>query len=122
MPPVSAAEIDEYLRGIEAPKREALEALRRMILEVVPEAQECISYRIPAFRLRGKVIAGFAAFTEHLSYLPFSGSVLAQLGDELDGYSMTKSALHFTADHPLPQALVRKLIAARLQQLDQRGR
>jgi uncharacterized protein YdhG (YjbR/CyaY superfamily) len=119
---VSAAEIDKYLQGVEPPKREALEALRRTILEAVPEAQECISYRIPAFRVQGKVIAGFVAFTEHLSYLPFSGSVLGQLGDELDGYSMTKSALHFTAEHPLPDALVRKLIATRLQQLDQRGR
>jgi uncharacterized protein YdhG (YjbR/CyaY superfamily) len=75
-----------------------------------------------AFRVHGKVIAGFAAFNEHLSYLPFSGSVLGQLGDELDGYSRTKSALHFTADRPLPEALVRKLIKARLQQLDQRGK
>jgi uncharacterized protein YdhG (YjbR/CyaY superfamily) len=114
---VSAAEIDEYLRGVDEPNREALEALRCMILETVPEAQECISYRIPAFRLEGKVVAGFAAFKEHLSYLPFSGSVLGQLEEELDGYSMTKSALHFTADHPLPEALVRKLIAARLEQL-----
>lgn len=53
-------------------------------------------------------------FTHHLSYLPFSGSVLSQLADELEGYTMTKSALHFPVDRPLPESLVRKLIAVRL--------
>jgi uncharacterized protein YdhG (YjbR/CyaY superfamily) len=114
---VSTEEVDAYLSSLDEKNRAALDQLRRVILEIVPDAQQCISYRIPAFRVQGKVVAGFAAFKEHLSYLPFSGSVLGQLGDELDGYSMTKSALHFTADHPLSEALVRKLIAARLTQL-----
>jgi len=73
-----------------------------------------ISYGLPAFRVRGKTVAGFAAFENHLSYLPFSGTVLAQLADELEGYTMTKSSLHFSADRPLPKSLVRKLIAVRL--------
>ena len=90
---MSAGEVDEYLQRLEEPKRSTLEALRRTILEVVPEAEQGISYRVPAFRVHGKPVAGFAAFQNHLSYLPFSGSVLAQLGHELDGY--TKSALHF---------------------------
>ena len=64
----------------------------------MPEAEQVISYRVPAFRVRGKTVAGFAAFRDHLSYLPFSGSVLSQLADELEGYTMTKSALHFPAD------------------------
>jgi uncharacterized protein YdhG (YjbR/CyaY superfamily) len=111
---MSAEEVDEYLRGIDEPKRSTLQALRRTILEIVPEAEEVISYRVPAFRVRGRTVAGFAAFQNHLSYLPFSGSVLPQLGDELDGYTMTKSALHFPVDRPLPKALVKKLIATRL--------
>jgi uncharacterized protein YdhG (YjbR/CyaY superfamily) len=111
---LSAADVDAYLQGIEEPKRSTLEALRRTILEVVPEAEEIISYRVPAFRLEGRIVAGFAAFKDHLSYLPFSGSVLPQLADELEGYTMTKSALHFPIDRPLPEALVRKLIATRL--------
>jgi uncharacterized protein YdhG (YjbR/CyaY superfamily) len=115
---MSAEEVDEYLRGIDEPKRSTLQALRRTILEIVPEAEEVISYRVPAFRVRGKTVAGFAAFQNHLSYLPFSGSVLPQLGDELAGYTMTKSALHFPVDRPLPKALVRKLIAARLGRAD----
>jgi uncharacterized protein YdhG (YjbR/CyaY superfamily) len=93
---VSGEEVDRYLQGVEEPKRSTLAALRSSILEVVPDAEQVISYRVPAFRVSGKTIAGFAAFKDHLSYLPFSGSVLAQLGDELTGYTMTKSALHFS--------------------------
>jgi uncharacterized protein YdhG (YjbR/CyaY superfamily) len=111
---VSADEVDEYLRGVAEPKRSTLQALRRTILEIVPDAEQVISYRVPAFRVRGKTVAGFAAFKDHLSYLPFSGSVLAQLADELKGYTMTKSALHFPVDRPLPKTVVKKLIAARL--------
>jgi uncharacterized protein YdhG (YjbR/CyaY superfamily) len=80
----------------------------------VPEAEQVISYRVPAFRLSGQTVAGFAAFRNHLSYLPFNGSVLPQLTDELEGYAMTKSALHFLVDRPLPKTLVKKLIAVRL--------
>ncbi len=119
---MSASEIDDYLRGVDEPKRTTLETLRRTILEIVPEAEQVISYRIPAFRVEGQVIAGFAAFKDHLSYLPFSGSVLGALGDELQGYSMTKSALHFPIDRPLPMPLVKKLIAVRLDQVRQGSR
>ena len=111
---MSAEEVDEYLRGVEEPKRSTLQALRRTILEIVPDADQVISYRVPAFRVRGKTVAGFAAFKNHLSYLPFSGSVLTQLADELKGYTMTKSALHFPVDRPLPRTVVKKLIAVRL--------
>jgi uncharacterized protein YdhG (YjbR/CyaY superfamily) len=114
---VSAREVDEYLRRLEEPKRSTLEELRRIILEVLADAEQVISYRVPAFRLRGKTVAGFAAFKDHLSYLPFSGSVLPQLAAELGSYTMTKSALHFPVDQPLPKALVKKLIAARLAEL-----
>lgn len=111
---MSAAEVDDYLRAVEEPKRSTLETLRRNILEIVPDAEQVISYRVPAFRLHGKTIAGFAAFKHHLSYLPFSGSVLPQLADQLLGYAMTKSSLHFPVDQPLPKALVGELIATRL--------
>jgi len=110
---VAAADVDEYLLGIEEPKRATLETLRSTILEIVPEADQLISYGMPAFRVEGKTVAGFAAFRKHLSYLPFSGTVLSQLTDELEGYTMTKSALHFGVDEPLPKALVEKLIAVR---------
>jgi uncharacterized protein YdhG (YjbR/CyaY superfamily) len=110
---VSAEDVDEYLRGVEEPKRSTLSALRRTILEIVPDAEQVISYKVPAFLVDGRIVAGFAAFKDHLSYLPFSGSVLPELASELEGYTMTKSALHFPVDRPLPKTLVRKLITAR---------
>lgn len=118
---MSAEDVDKYLQALEEPKRSTLEALRNSILEVVPGAEQVISYRVPAFRVRGKTVAGFAAFKDHLSYLPFSGSVLPQLGDELKGYTMTKSALHFSVDRPLSRTLVKKLIAVRLEDVGSRS-
>ena len=119
---MSADEVDAYLSAVEEPKRSTLETLRRSILEIVPHAEQVISYRVPAFRVDGRIVAGFAAFKDHLSYLPFSGSVLGRLADELDGYAMTKSSLHFPVDRPLPEVLVRKLIAARLAEAGRRPR
>ena len=118
---MSAAEVDDYLLAVEEPKRSTLQTLRRTILEIVPDAEQVISYRVPAFRLDGKTVAGFAAFKNHLSYLPFSGSVLPQLADQLPGYAMTKSSLHFPVDQPLPKPLVRELIAARLAEVARRS-
>lgn len=71
-------------------------------------------------RLKGQVIAGFAAFKDHLSYFPFSGSVLGQLPDDIAAYAGTKSALHFPIEKPLPKGLVKKLIEVRLGEI--RGR
>ena len=119
---VSAEEVDEYLRGVEEPKRTTLQALRATILEIVPDAEEIISYGLPAFRTDGVTVAGFAAFKNHLAYLPFSGSVLGQLADELDGYTMTKSSLHFPVDEPLPKALVTRLLSVRLEEAARRSR
>lgn len=117
---MSAEEVDEYLRNLEEPKRTTLEVLRRTILEIVPEAEEVISYRIPAFRIEGKIFAGFAAFRNHLAYLPFSGSVLGRLADELEGFEMTKSSLHFPVDRPLPKELLERLIAVRRAEIARR--
>ena len=75
---------------------------------------------MPAYRLRGKVIAGFAAFKNHLSYLPHSGSVFAEIRDDVAGYVTSKGALQFPINRPLAKALVKKLIAIRLRQVDQR--
>ena len=115
---MSYTTIDEYLATVDEPKRSTLQRLREEIRSLMPEAEECISYALPAFRVRGKVVAGFAAFTTHLSYLPHSGSVLPALADDLKDFpGGTKSALHFSVDRPLPRALVQKLISARLAQI-----
>jgi uncharacterized protein YdhG (YjbR/CyaY superfamily) len=114
---MSARDIDSYLASVEEPKRSTLEALRKSILEVRPDAEQCISYGVPAFKVQGKTIAGFAAFKNHLSYLPHSGSVLSALDDELSGFEKSKGSLHFAIDRPLPMRLVKKLVATRMRQL-----
>jgi len=114
---MSQEEIDDYLAGLEEPRRSTLEALRRSILAVVPDAEQCISYGMPAFRVDGKVVAGFAAFQRHLSYLPHSGHVLADLGDAVAGYDATPGSLHFPVDQPLPDDLVRALVDAKMRRV-----
>jgi uncharacterized protein YdhG (YjbR/CyaY superfamily) len=113
--------IDEYLAAVDQPSRTTLEHLRQTIRGIVPEAEECISYGMPAFRLEGKVVAGFAAYKKHLAYLPHSGSILRELSDELTGYASTPGSLHFPIDKPLPKALVRKLIATRIKEIRRRA-
>ena len=113
---MSAQEIDQYLDALEEPKRTTLATLRQTILDIVPEAEQGISYGMPAFKVRGKTIAGFAAFKNHLSYLPHSGSVFPELRDDLKGYSTSLGALRFSIGEPLPVPLVEKLIEVRLRQ------
>ena len=114
-------DIDEYLAALDERRRTSLQELRQTIVGVIPNAEECISYGMPAFRLEGKVIAGFAAFKNHLSYLPHSGSVFRELADDLAGYDSTTGSLHFPIDQPLPKALVKKLIAIRLKEVRSRA-
>jgi uncharacterized protein YdhG (YjbR/CyaY superfamily) len=111
---VSRNEIDQYLGTLDEPKRATLARLRDTIVAIVPNAEQCISYGMPAFKVRGKTIAGFAAFKSHLSYLPHSGSVIPQLAKETAGYTKTKGSLHFPVDEPLPKGLVKKLLDARM--------
>jgi len=113
--------IDDYLAALDEPKRTTLQALRDTIHGIIPHAEECISYGMPAFRLEGKVIAGFAAFKNHLAYLPHSGSVLGELSDDLAGYESTPGSLHFPINKPLPKSLVKKLIATRLKEVRQKS-
>src|SRR4051812_23407006 len=114
---MAAHEIDEYLAALAEPARTTLEAVRTSILDVVPDAEQCISYGMPAFKVDGKAVAGFAAFKHHLSYLPHSGSVLAALGDDVAGYEQTKGSLHFPIETPLPNRLVKQLVTTRMRQL-----
>jgi uncharacterized protein YdhG (YjbR/CyaY superfamily) len=114
---MSKKEIDNYLSTLNPPQRKALGTLRKMIMEIIPEAEECISYGIPAFRLRGKVVAGIAAYKQHLSYFPHSGSVLEVLQRDLTKYSTSRGTLRFPVDAPLPKALVERLIATRLDDI-----
>lgn len=106
--------IDAYLATVSPDRLAALQKIRETILSILPDAEECISYSIPAFRHAGRVVAGFAATNKGCSYFPFSGTTLATLSFEVMAYEKTKSALHFDPDHPLPATLVRKLLKARI--------
>jgi len=113
---VSEEEVDAYLEALDEPKRSTLRELRQIILDFVPDTEQGISYGVPAFRLRGKVIAGFAAFKTHVSYLPHSGSVFPELREELAEYVTSTGALQFPIDACLSKPLVRKLLTVRIQQ------
>jgi uncharacterized protein YdhG (YjbR/CyaY superfamily) len=102
---------------LDEPQRSTLETLRKSIMEVVPGAEQCISYGMPAFKVQGKTVAGFAAFKNHLSYLPHSGSVLATLADDTMPYEASKGSLKFAINKPLPKRLVKKLIHTRMREL-----
>jgi uncharacterized protein YdhG (YjbR/CyaY superfamily) len=108
------ATIDEYLATVSGSTRAALDELRKTIRAIVPDAEECISYRMPAFRLAGRIIAGFCARKDGCSYFPFSGTTLRTLAKDIAGYEHTKSSLHFDAEAGLPPSLVRKLLKARI--------
>ncbi len=118
--PAKLKTIHAYLAALERHRRPVLERLRHTILRAIPAAEECISYGMPAFRVEGGIVGGFAATKDGYSYYPFSGQTLAELASELDGYQRTKSALHFSADQPLPSSLVRKLLATRLAEIRRR--
>jgi uncharacterized protein YdhG (YjbR/CyaY superfamily) len=113
--------IDDYLATVGPDRRAALEKLRRTIRAIVPEAEECISYRIPAFRLGGKVVAGFCARADGCSYFPFSGATFRTLAKEIAPYEHTKSSLHFDAAADLPTPLVRKLLKTRIAEVRTAG-
>ncbi len=108
------ASIDDYLASVPPDRRAALQRLRRTIHSVLPNAEECISYSIPAFRHEGRVVAGFLATAKGCSYFPFSGATLTTLSRDLTRYDQTKGALHFDPARPLPVALVRKLLRTRI--------
>ena len=114
---MAARDIDDYLAALDETKKSTLQQLRRYIRDALPDVEECISYGMPAFKVDGKTVAGFAAFKNHLSYLPHSGSVLSTLASELTGYESTTGSLHFPIDKPLPRNLVDKLLTTRMTRL-----
>lgn len=110
-------EVDKYLDEAPEPHRTTLIQLRETLLKMLPQATEALAYGVPAFKVGGKAIAGYAHFKNHCSYFPHSGSVLAQLAGELGGYEWSKGTLRFRVDQPLPESLVQRLVEERLRQL-----
>src|SRR6476660_7291202 len=105
---------DDYLAAVTEDKRGALQKLRKAIKTAAPKAEECISYQLPAFRLNGKFLVAYGAATNHCAFYP--GSTGKALKDELKGYDTSKGTIRFSANKPLPSALVRKLVKLRIEQ------
>jgi uncharacterized protein YdhG (YjbR/CyaY superfamily) len=106
--------IDEYLEALSEDKRAALEKLRKSIRAAAPEAEECISYQLPAFRFEGKMLVAFGASANHCAFYPMSSSTVAAHKDELEGYDVSKGTIRFQPENPLPAKLVRKLVRSRI--------
>src|SRR5438128_2007080 len=105
---------DDYLAAVTEDKRGALQKLRKAIKMAAPKAEECISYQLPAFRLNGKFLVAYGAATNHCAFYP--GSTVKVLKDELKSYDTSKGTIRFSADKPLPSALVRKLVRLRIEE------
>ncbi|PYL00394.1 MAG: hypothetical protein DME32_10955 [Verrucomicrobia bacterium] len=103
---------DEYLGSVSADKRAALQKLRKAIKTAAPNAEECISYQLPAFRLSGKFLVAYGAAANHCAFYP--GSVITGLKNDLKNYDTSKGTIRFPAEKPLPATLVRKLVKLRM--------
>jgi uncharacterized protein YdhG (YjbR/CyaY superfamily) len=115
MPRPKAKTIDQYLEALSDEQREALERLRRIIHAAAPQAEECISYQLPAFRLDGRMLVWFGAAAHHCAFYP--GAVVGAHQDELGKFDTSKGTIRFQPETPLPAALVRKLVKSRMAAL-----
>jgi len=113
-------DVEEYLAAVPEPARSTLDKVRSVIRATVPpETTETISYRIPTFTYKGPLV-GFAAFSTHCSLFPMSGSIVEAFKNELRGFDTSKGAIRFPVDKPLPAALVKKLVKARIAEKEHR--
>jgi uncharacterized protein YdhG (YjbR/CyaY superfamily) len=105
--------VNRYLAALPDDKRSALEKLRKTIREMAPDAEECISYQVPAFRQK-KLLVGFGATEHHCAFFLMSGRTVEAHKELLKNYDTSKGTIRFQADKPLPIALVKKLVKARM--------
>ena len=117
----AVARVDAYLAALPDDQRAALERLRANIKAAAPDAVEAISYSMPAFRLGRRVLVYYAAFSDHLSLFPASGSVRDKLGEELRGYFSGKGTIRFTPQQPLPDDLLREILASSARRAERLG-
>jgi uncharacterized protein YdhG (YjbR/CyaY superfamily) len=114
----ATAKIDAYLASLPVDQRDALQSLRETIAAAAPEAEEGLSYGIPAFRYRSRPLVTYLAAKSHLGFYPMSPQVVDDLSDELKDFSLAKSTIRFTPDHPIPSDLVRRIVRARIGETD----
>jgi uncharacterized protein YdhG (YjbR/CyaY superfamily) len=117
----TAKTVDDYLAALPAEKRAVLEELREAIRSAAPEAEEKISYRIPMYTHRGHLV-GFAAFKDHLSLFVTNSEVPERFAKELEPFRVEHTTIRFTVDKPLPAALVKRIVKARVAENEARVR
>ena len=110
--------IDQYLAPLSADKRAALVNLRKSIKALVPDAEECISYGLAAFRLHGKPLVAFGAGANHCAFYPMNGTTVTAFKNELKDYETSKGTIRFAANRPLPAALVKKIVKDRVAEIE----
>lgn len=108
--------IDDYFKGVDAPKRKELERVCKIVKQIVPEAEEVISYGIPCLDYKGKHLMFFAAFKNHMSVFP-GARLTAELKAKLPSYETRKGTVQFTVDKPLPEAIIKEIVRARLAEI-----
>jgi uncharacterized protein YdhG (YjbR/CyaY superfamily) len=114
--------VEDYLAALPEDQRAALAKLRKTIRTTAPDVTETFSYQMPTFKLRGRVLVYYAAFKDHCSLFPASEAVMEALGEELKPYFSGKGTLRFTPDKPIPAALVKRIVKARIEEIAARGR
>jgi uncharacterized protein YdhG (YjbR/CyaY superfamily) len=112
--------IDTYLNDVSAQQRKALERVRTLIRTHVPDAEECMSYGMPGFTYKGKYLAGFSAFKDHLSFFP-TAEPIETLAHTLTSFKTSKGTVQFTLANPIPDDLLLKLIDVRVQSINARS-
>jgi len=117
-PKRATEQIDAMLAPLPADQRATLENLRRRIAAVAPEAEETISYSMPAFRYRGRALVSYSAFKAHCSLFPMSSELISKHLDVLADFATAKGTLHFTPEHPLPDEIVELVVRERMAQID----
>lgn len=110
------ARVNAIYKSAPLPQRRTMLAMRKTILEIIPDAEEVVSYGMPAFKIEGNIVAGILHAKNHVGYYPFSGSVLRLFPQDLKNFSHTKSAIHVPINRPLSKTLIKKLIRARISQ------
>lgn len=109
--------MDEYLAALGPAERDALAHVRAAVKAAAPDAEEGESYGMPAFKVAGKPLLGFTASTAHLSVHPFSPEVVDAVRDRLDGFSLSKGTIRFSASQPLPDGVIEELVALRMREI-----
>jgi uncharacterized protein YdhG (YjbR/CyaY superfamily) len=112
------ATVDEYMAGLPAPRRAALEELRATIQAAAPDAAESIAYQMPAFRKEGQFLVSYAAFRDHYSLFPASGAVIDELDEEIRPYLSGKGTIRFQANRPIPISLVARVVEIRIREVE----